>query len=213
VHNGLDPYRFQRSSRTPVTHHHASNDRAEATFRLAYVGRIDQKKGIEAALAVTRLLSTEFAVSLSIVGGPTDGTGTSGREYYEQLKRRSETNVRWIGRADNPFEFLEGVDILLVPSNWGEPFGLVAAEAMRVGIVPVVFRDGGLPEVLGVALLHNVVNTTVEDLADQVRRLRNDPDLLEASRKLGYERADSLSADQMGSQIDTVLRSLSLPKN
>jgi glycogen synthase len=39
--------------------------------------------------------------------------------------------------------------VVVVPSVWEEPFGLVALEAQACGCIPVVARSGGLPEAAG----------------------------------------------------------------
>ena len=41
--------------------------------------------------------------------------------------------------------------VLVVPSVWQEPFGVVALEAMACGCVPLVSRSGGLPDAAGAA--------------------------------------------------------------
>ena len=38
--------------------------------------------------------------------------------------------------------------IIVIPSKWNEPFGLVAAEAMSNGIAIVSSNSGGLPEII-----------------------------------------------------------------
>ena len=48
-----------------------------------------------------------------------------------------------------PAEFLERIDLLVVPSVWEEPFGRVAAEAMINSIPALVSDRGSLPQVVG----------------------------------------------------------------
>jgi glycosyltransferase involved in cell wall biosynthesis len=45
--------------------------------------------------------------------------------------------------------FLSHTKVLLVPSQWPEPFGRVAVEALANGIPVVASRTGGLPEAVG----------------------------------------------------------------
>ena len=39
--------------------------------------------------------------------------------------------------------------IIIIPSLWQEPFGLVAAEAMSNGIAIIASNSGGIPEIIG----------------------------------------------------------------
>ena len=39
--------------------------------------------------------------------------------------------------------------IIVIPSIWEEPFGLVAAEAMSNGISIIASKVGGMPEIIG----------------------------------------------------------------
>ncbi|GAB3288529.1 glycosyltransferase family 4 protein [Pseudoclavibacter terrae] len=46
-------------------------------------------------------------------------------------------------------EFLADIDLLVVPSVWAEPFGLVVSEAMSARVPVIVSDAGALPEVIG----------------------------------------------------------------
>ena len=48
----------------------------------------------------------------------------------------------------NPDEFFDGIDILVVPSIWNEPFGRVTVEAYSHGVPVVGANTGGIPEVI-----------------------------------------------------------------
>jgi L-malate glycosyltransferase len=88
--------------------------------------------------------------------------------------------VRFLGAQSAVEELLPCADVLLLPSEH-ESFGLAALEAMASGVVPVVSRAGGLPEVVS----DGVDGILVEDgdagrmgavaadlLADEPRRAR-----------------------------------------
>ncbi len=76
-----------------------------------------------------------------------------------------------------PERVLDGVRLLLVPSQWPEPFGRVVVEALGRGIPVLASRTGGLPEAGGDAARY------VDDFADPaawesaVRALLDDPGL------------------------------------
>ena len=53
----------------------------------------------------------------------------------------------WVQPQDVP-ALLNQATLLLVPSRWQEPFGLVALEGMRMARPIVATRVGGLPEIV-----------------------------------------------------------------
>jgi len=76
--------------------------------------------------------------------------------YFEELKdlvRRLEIEQEIIFcgslKREELFEKLKTVEMLLFPSLWDEPFGLVTAEAMIGGAIAIGSNKGGIPEVIG----------------------------------------------------------------
>jgi glycosyltransferase involved in cell wall biosynthesis len=49
----------------------------------------------------------------------------------------------WVG-AERRLELLREADVLIVPSQWPEPFGMVGVEAASVGVPAVAYRAGGI---------------------------------------------------------------------
>ena len=43
---------------------------------------------------------------------------------------------------------MKSASIIVIPSLWQEPFGLVAAEAMSNGICIIASKVGGIPEII-----------------------------------------------------------------
>lgn len=66
--------------------------------------------------------------------------------YSEQIKRDAGSNCLFVGQQNNPWEFAhyQGASVCIVPSLWQEPFGLVALEAVAVGLKTIVRPVGGL---------------------------------------------------------------------
>lgn len=60
----------------------------------------------------------------------------------------ADTEVVFLGwaSADECAELLRTSDVLVVPSLWPEPFGLVGIEAQRSGVPVAAFAVGGIPE-------------------------------------------------------------------
>ena len=101
-------------------------------------------------------------------------------------------NVRCMGRVD-PRIFLSLTRILLVPSQWPEPFGRVAVEALANGIPVIASRSGGLPEAVGDAgiLVEDYANPTAWTAT--LFGLENDADLLAELSLRGTRRFGVLS--------------------
>ena len=58
----------------------------------------------------------------------------------------ARSNIRRLGRA-RPGRFLRLSRLVVVPSQWPEPFGRIAVEAMASGVPTLISRTGGLAEI------------------------------------------------------------------
>jgi glycosyltransferase involved in cell wall biosynthesis len=110
-----------------------------ATF--GYIGRLEDYKGLYVALEAFANLR-HGGVKLLIAG---DGSS----EDLDHLARLMERDkrVEFLGRVSQG-EFFSRVDVVVVPSQWHEPFGRVAAEACVAGAAAIVSDVGGLPEAI-----------------------------------------------------------------
>jgi glycosyltransferase involved in cell wall biosynthesis len=109
-------------------------------LRIGYLGRLAPSKGIEVLLdAVLPLVPLRCQVLVAGVGA---------KQYEATLKSQYEPRgVRFVGRVD-AIEFLAEIDVLVAPSLWSEPFGLVLCEAMSCGVPVVASAVGGIPEIV-----------------------------------------------------------------
>jgi len=115
---------------------------------LAFVGRLVSDKGADQLLqAMARLKARDLVPKLSIIG---DGPE---RPRLERLcdELNMSDQVRFLGAKPQPevSVLLRRHRILVVPSLWAEPFGVVALEGLASGCVVVVSDKGGLPEAIG----------------------------------------------------------------
>ncbi|MFC3801783.1 glycosyltransferase family 4 protein [Cohnella sp. GCM10012308] len=137
-------------------------------LELLYVGRINYTKGVQYLLrAVRRLLDNGHRVRATIVG---DGWFTDKmRALALELGLRRE--IVFTGHVSGSAidAYYDKADMLVVPSVWPEPAGLVVPEARRRGKPVVVFDAGGLPE--WQAYMDGVFtakHADVEDLAETI---------------------------------------------
>jgi glycosyltransferase involved in cell wall biosynthesis len=105
-------------------------------FRLAFLSRIEEKKGLDLLINSLPLLNIPYTLTIA---------GDGRKEYIEELKELSiangtDPNVNWIGFLGNEkFEFLAGQDLLVLPSH-NENFANVVVEALAEG-TPVLVSD------------------------------------------------------------------------
>ena len=102
-----------------------------------------ETKGFDVVLhALTRLPGVRF-----ILGG--DGPARPPLEALaHQLDVADRVEFRgWVHPDDVPALINEG-DLVVMPSRWREPFGLVAVQAGQMGRALVASRTGGIPEIV-----------------------------------------------------------------
>lgn len=111
-----------------------------ATLRVGYLGRLAPSKGIELMLESLAPLAPERCEILV--------AGAGEPAYEAELKHRfAKEGVRFLGHVPAR-DFLASIDVLVVPSLWHEPFGLVLCEAIEAGVPVVAAAVGGIPEVV-----------------------------------------------------------------
>lgn len=120
------------------------------TRELACVGRLVSDKGVPVLLKALAVLREHGArPRLSIIG---DGPE---RAALHRLTRDLglHAQVHFTGSlvGEDLVRELNAHRVVVVPSVWEEPFGLVALEAQACGCIPVVAASGGLPQAAGPA--------------------------------------------------------------
>ena len=118
------------------------------TGTLIFVGRLVSDKGVDVLLdALHQLKARGLAPRLSIVGeGPE-------RPALETLTRRlglaEQVEMRGVLQGEALVAELNRHRLLIVPSRYNEPFGVVALEAIACGCAVIGSSGGGLPEAIG----------------------------------------------------------------
>jgi len=152
VHNGIDPrlYDSQILQRDPL---------------VLFSGQTTPLKGFPDFLTMAKLVRADFPQSkFAFTGG----------------RRRMIEGVEGLGFISDPeMRKLYSKSALLVfPSTWQEPFGLVVTEAMASGTPVVAYRSGAVPEiVIDRETGFLVERGDVEQLSRSVLHLLKNPDL------------------------------------
>lgn len=119
-----------------------------SSLKLLLIGRINSWKGQDFVInALSRIKNEDFI--LRIVGSPSEGN----EKLLDHLKDRVKllgltSKILFDEFANEPFEFYNWSDVVLVPSKKPEPFGRIAIEAMSMGKPVIGSNAGGLTEIV-----------------------------------------------------------------
>ncbi len=113
---------------------------------VAYVGRLDEAKGVPLLLEawdLFRARSPRSTLRLAVAGGgPLDG------RLRRWASGRQDVEVHGLLTRTDATDLIARSLAVVVPSAWEETFGLVAVEAMAAGVAPVAPRRGSFPELV-----------------------------------------------------------------
>jgi glycosyltransferase involved in cell wall biosynthesis len=159
---------------------------------ILFAGRVVADKGADSFVAACALaLPSLPGWRAEIIGA--DGMSATSREtdYVRSIRvQAAAAGVRMSGYHDHPevLEALTRAAIVVVPSRWNEPFGLVALEAIACGAPLIVSPRGGLPEVAGDAAVY-VDPDDPSAIAAAILALAGDPAWRAALSAAGRDRA------------------------
>ena len=110
-----------------------------------------------------------------------------------EMKAKAPHNVEFVGRlGPDELKRILSTDpgCVVVPSVWFEQFPMVVLEAMGRALPVIGSRIGGLPEIIEEGLTGSLFEPgNAEDLARQVRRLWEDPQLCRRMGIAGRQKA------------------------
>lgn len=108
-------------------------------LRFGYIGTLSENKGVGWLIEQFQALSINATLTIA---------GTGKLDYEAQLQAMADASkVRFVGYQPAD-AFMNTIDVLVVPSMWAEPFGLVAIEGCARHLPVIATRMGGLPEII-----------------------------------------------------------------
>lgn len=167
-------------------------NKTDRVCNLLLIGRLNGWKGQEVAIDAMRpFKNTEMR--LRIVGGYFAGHAHYLTALREQVRRLGlENQVEFHDFTDDPTRFYQQADLVLVPSTRPEPFGLVAIEAMNVGLPVIASDHGGLAEIVRHQETGMLVKPGCADsLADAINAYRTQPQMAAKHGETGHARFQS----------------------
>jgi len=145
---------------------------------VSFIGQIKKIKGVEDFIAMASRISGDhvrFLISGQCWGDTVEGSYTEA-ELLALIAH--DPRIRYCGYVGQIEDIYRSSDIIVAPSRWQEPFGLVCIEAGVAGLPLVATRVGGIPEVIEDGVNGMLVEAgDVAALAEKVQRLADDPAL------------------------------------
>ena len=158
----------------------ATQARTERSGELVFLGRLVPEKGLDVLLDAMALLSAKHITPhLKVVG---DGPCRS--DLDDRVRRLGlRDQVEFLGPVvgESLANILNSHKILVVPSTWNEPFGIVALEAIACGCMVIGSSAGGLPEAIGPCGI-TFKNGDCNELANAIESVLLHPETIQSYR-------------------------------
>ena len=171
---------------------------------VTYAGRITTEKGLATVIEALGVAGCGTPVELRIAGVVED------QRYWAQcqqlqtvaMRRNPDLTISYLGHLDYDAtdELLRVSDIVTVPSQWPEPLGAVALEAMSAGAAVIASSVGGLNDT--VRHDHNGLHARPGDVGSWARALTALLRSPEHARRLGHQAHQDLARVRIADHID-----------
>jgi glycogen synthase len=148
---------------------------------LLFVGRLVSDKGVDLLLrALGQLRREGLQPDLTIVGSGPEAENLS----FLSRELGLQEQVVFAGQksGDELVKLLNEHRIMVIPSRWAEPFGVVALEGIACGCAVIASEAGGLKEAIGPCGI-TFENRNERSLADALKRLLLDRALEDSLRR------------------------------
>jgi len=161
--------------------------------KMLYVGRLSPEKGLETLIAAFSLLDFKKYPDLILsIAGSGDPAYTS--FLQSKIKPQLKERIKFLGNVDHNqiWDVYDSHDLLIVPSIWTEPFGLIIIEAMARGTITLASNSGGPKEIINDGQNGFLVETGRPDLMKlKIESILNNPRLRKIIRENAYQTISS----------------------
>jgi len=155
-----------------------------------FAGRLESYKGVHVLIEALKYLPA--TIQIKIVGVGPD-------EARLKMIVGKEKRVEFLGfvPGNELWKMMAQAAVVVVPSIWNEPYGLVALEAMCQGTPIIVAKSGGLPEIIGDSEAGIAVPAgDAKALARAISSIVAHPDRAKTMGKAARERAKEIGDPQ-----------------
>ena len=177
--------------------------------RLLCAGRVVYDKGFDVALDAFAIVIKRFPRARLIIAGDGDARTALQKQAAELGLSDAVEFTGWV-LPDRIPGLVNTATLVIMPSRWREPFGLVALQAGQMARPIVATRAGGLPEIVvhqKTGLL--VANEDRTALADAITFILEHPETARQMGQAGRRRAQDLFAmDHLVDSYERVYQNL-----
>jgi len=147
--------------------------RIDGQVNLLYMGRIEKLKGVHLLPQIAKILrEKEIPYKINVLGQGSE------IDKLKTIAKKQKLNIELHGfikhMSEKFIKILKESHILLVPSLWYEPFGMVVQEAMAFGIPVIASNRGGLKDIVTDNNVGIVTYPDAEIIAEKIEVLIKD---------------------------------------
>jgi glycosyltransferase involved in cell wall biosynthesis len=169
-----------------------------------FAGRVVRDKGPDSFVAACAAALPHLPGWVAeIIGADRFSYDSPDTGFVHMIRGAAEgAGVRMLGYRDHPdvLVAMTRAAIVVVPSRWPEPFGLVALEAMASGAALICSPRGGLPEVAGDTAIYADPDRPAE-IAAAIRALATDEPRRAALAEAGRQRAKQFDVPAIAARL------------
>ncbi len=178
---------------------------------ILFAGRVVADKGPDSFVSACATALPHLAGWHAVmIGADRFRADSPDTEFVRVVRAAAEAaTIQVLGYRDHPdvLAAMGRAAIVVVPSRWAEPFGLVALEAMASGAALICSPRGGLPEVAGDTALYADPDEPGA-LARAIRALAGDVPRRTALAAAGLARARLFDAPVIAAQLAALRREI-----
>ncbi len=173
---------------------------------ILFVGRLVVEKGVHFYVDAIKDIAQKYPEwSFGLIGSFKLGDNKHRNFYSDNIIKKMKSigpQAQFHGFKNQEFveEKMKSASIIVIPSIWEEPFGLVAAEAMNNGACIIASKVGGIPEIIkdnGIL----IDNINLKKLSSKIDFLIKDNKLRENYQRKAWENF-RLSSEASSQKLD-----------
>jgi glycosyltransferase involved in cell wall biosynthesis len=175
------------------------NDKPKSYFTVGIIARIVEQKNYRVLIYAFAKFQNNYPESRLLIVGE----GSQKKEIVELVQSLGlNDHVDWVGRTDNVYQFINQMDIFVLPSLY-EGFGLVLLEVMQRNVPILASSASAIPEVMGANYPGLFPPDSVSELITKLKKSISENYRNELTSHY-FSRLKIFNAKSMAKEIDNV---------